>query len=265
MTLDSFSSLRALRFSSAAGTVEYNNNAPNNDQSSSDIRLSVIEEDSEREDSERASAGSEQSEVGHTFIFSHSVTEAQDTFNQKDVKRSVGYLIWQCWVLVLTFWLPIKYLKRGQPDQVQQAFREKMAWVLGLALFYLVLVYGFLIFPTTVCKSASVEQIFLQGPVFAIQTILKYNLICQITSFVNFSTAIFLILVVVLAIASGVHSVMKNSFVYQRDPSMIDTPLVMHIPCYSEDTQDLLKTINSCARSEYSDHHKLLFVVSDGT
>ncbi|KAK9761572.1 hypothetical protein K7432_013437 [Basidiobolus ranarum] len=40
--------------------------------------------------------------------------------------------------------------------------------------------------------------------------------------------------------------------------------LALHIPCYSESKEVILKTINSVVQSDYDDDSKLLFVVADG-
>ncbi|KAK9670770.1 hypothetical protein K7432_017501 [Basidiobolus ranarum] len=40
--------------------------------------------------------------------------------------------------------------------------------------------------------------------------------------------------------------------------------LALHIPCYSESKEVILKTVNSVAQSDYDDESKLLFVVADG-
>ncbi|ORX82891.1 hypothetical protein K493DRAFT_292160 [Basidiobolus meristosporus CBS 931.73] len=40
--------------------------------------------------------------------------------------------------------------------------------------------------------------------------------------------------------------------------------LALHIPCYSESKEVILKTVNSVVQSEYDDESKLLFVVADG-
>ncbi|KAK9746046.1 hypothetical protein K7432_018227 [Basidiobolus ranarum] len=61
--------------------------------------------------------------------------------------------------------------------------------------------------------------------------------------------------------------VQRSGKIYKSalDPSVKPKKLLaLHIPCYSESKEVMLKTINSVVQSEYEDEHKLLFVVADG-
>ena len=191
------------------------------------------------------------------------------TRQQRYQERSFSRTVWLSWVTAMTFFLPIKWLagsRNGslQPVEKIQAFREKMAWVNQTVLFYLLVVLCFLVYPSSGCSTVTVEVLVSQGLVSASQQLLNNSVLCQLSTFINFVAGLAMFLIVFLAILSGIHSTLKLSYIYKQDPSILDAPLVMHIPCYSEGAKDLLKTINSCSETDFDDSKKLLFVVCDG-
>lgn len=197
------------------------------------------------------------------------VDDSASMRQQRYQDLSFSRTCWLCWVTAMTFFLPIKWLagsRNGslQPVEKIQAFREKMAWVNQTILFYLLVVLCFLVYPSSGCSTVTVEVLVSQGLVSASQQLLNNSLLCQLSTFINFVAGLAMFLIVFLAILSGIHSTLKLSYIYKQDPSVLDAPLVMHIPCYSEGAKDLLKTINSCSETDFEDSKKLLFVVCDG-
>ncbi|KAI3647041.1 hypothetical protein MP228_007262 [Amoeboaphelidium protococcarum] len=49
-----------------------------------------------------------------------------------------------------------------------------------------------------------------------------------------------------------------------RIPEDIERHCIIQIPCYTENEESLKKTIDSASMTDYSDEHKLLFIVADG-
>ena len=210
----------------------------------------------------------ENKEGWETWIYTNDRTDRNrhgQPLSSQEPSNTYGRLVWLAWVKFMTFFLPISLLLKGDtnPGRIL-AFKEKMTWVHQTVLFYALVIFGFLIYPSTVCSTITLEVLLSEGIVSASSKLLKNSLLCQIFTFVNFASGLTMFLIVFLAILSGIHSTLKLSYVYKKDPSLNDVPLVMHIPCYSEGIDDLLKTINSCSESDFDDQKKLLFVVCDG-
>lgn len=185
--------------------------------------------------------------------------------------------IWVAYVQLLTFWIPkflISKIVKSTDILRHQAFKEKSALVIGVTLFYASISFYFLASPQMFCSTVSFKDIYDYGFTVSWSMISRNSFSCQISGklsfffdfpvFCNFVFGLFLMFVILLAMVSGINSKVKLSTINQKSPSLFDTPLVMHIPCYSENLADLLKTINSCAESDYVDSKKLLFVVADG-
>ena len=49
-----------------------------------------------------------------------------------------------------------------------------------------------------------------------------------------------------------------------RTPAQLENYVICLIPCYTEGVDELKKTINSISLTNYSDSHKLIYVVADG-
>ncbi|KAJ3120446.1 hypothetical protein HK100_012793 [Physocladia obscura] len=66
----------------------------------------------------------------------------------------------------------------------------------------------------------------------------------------------------------SLHRIAENRSVWQNSRRLTNNPddpyVVMLVTCYSEDRNGIQKTVNSLACTDYSDAHKLLFVVADG-
>ena len=86
----------------------------------------------------------------------------------------------------------------------------------------------------------------------------RQSIPCYISNSLFLSTSILLVIMVGLKFIAALRSS------YQSHPERVDKFCVIQIPCYSENKDSLLKTINSCTIANYSDKHKLLFVVCDG-
>ncbi|KXN67642.1 glycosyltransferase family 2 protein, partial [Conidiobolus coronatus NRRL 28638] len=50
----------------------------------------------------------------------------------------------------------------------------------------------------------------------------------------------------------------------KRDPQNYQKFVICQVPCYTEGEEGLRKNINSLTCMDYSDHHKLLFIITDG-
>jgi chitin synthase len=62
----------------------------------------------------------------------------------------------------------------------------------------------------------------------------------------------------------GIH-IPRLQFGTKRIPEDIDRYVILQVPCYSEGTESLQKTIDSLSLTTYDDTKKLLFIVADGT
>ncbi|KAI9159565.1 hypothetical protein H9P43_008905 [Blastocladiella emersonii ATCC 22665] len=83
-------------------------------------------------------------------------------------------------------------------------------------------------------------------------------LVCQISTYILMGVTYVMVAIMVIKFLSALQLGSK------RMPEDIDKYVIMQVPCYSEGTDSLKKTIDSLALTTYDDTRKLLFVVADG-
>ncbi|KAJ2373926.1 hypothetical protein IW150_003371 [Coemansia sp. RSA 2607] len=81
---------------------------------------------------------------------------------------------------------------------------------------------------------------------------------CLFTNYMLLAFACVLMLVVLVKFLAALQ------FGNKRRPVPPSKFVVCQVPCYTEDDESLLKTLNSLTALDYQDNHKLLFVICDG-
>ncbi|KAJ1846129.1 hypothetical protein LPJ70_002190, partial [Coemansia sp. RSA 2708] len=81
---------------------------------------------------------------------------------------------------------------------------------------------------------------------------------CLFTNYMLLAFACLLMLVVLVKFLAALQ------FGNKRRPVPPSKFVVCQVPCYTEDDESLVKTINSLTALEYQDNHKLIFMVCDG-
>lgn len=79
-----------------------------------------------------------------------------------------------------------------------------------------------------------------------------------------FSTYILLALSIMMVSVIGFKFIASINFGSARAPEDHDKFVVCQVPCYTESTASLRKTIDSLAQTKYDDKRKLLFIICDG-
>nr|AZQ26801.1 putative chitin synthase 4 [Ganoderma lucidum]QDK64613.1 chitin synthase [Ganoderma lucidum] len=79
-----------------------------------------------------------------------------------------------------------------------------------------------------------------------------------------FATYILLALSIVMVSVIGFKFIASISFSAARAPEDHDKFVICQVPCYTEGTSSLKKTIDSLAQMKYDDKRKLLFIICDG-
>ncbi|KAJ2648616.1 hypothetical protein IWW40_003802 [Coemansia sp. RSA 1250] len=81
---------------------------------------------------------------------------------------------------------------------------------------------------------------------------------CLFTNYMLLAFACLLMLVVLVKFLAALQ------FGNKRRPVPPSKFVVCQVPCYTEDDESLVKTVNSLAGLEYQDSHKLIFIICDG-
>ena len=79
-----------------------------------------------------------------------------------------------------------------------------------------------------------------------------------------FATYILLALSIVMVSVIGFKFIASINFSAARAPEDHDKFVICQVPCYTEGTSSLKKTIDSLAQMKYDDKRKLLFIICDG-
>ncbi|KAI0089472.1 glycosyltransferase family 2 protein [Irpex rosettiformis] len=79
-----------------------------------------------------------------------------------------------------------------------------------------------------------------------------------------FSQYILLVLSIVMVSIIGFKFIASINFGSARAPEDHDKFVICQVPCYTEGTSSLKKTIDSLAQTKYDDKRKLLFIICDG-
>ena len=86
----------------------------------------------------------------------------------------------------------------------------------------------------------------------------RNTLQCSLSSGLLFGASIVLVCVI------GVKFLAALQFGTKKEPEQNDKFVILMVPCYTEGTDSLTKTINSLSAFDYDDKRKLLFVICDG-
>ncbi|KAJ1917489.1 hypothetical protein H4219_003171 [Mycoemilia scoparia] len=86
----------------------------------------------------------------------------------------------------------------------------------------------------------------------------RHSLRCLFPNYLLLAAACLLMLVIFVKFLASLQ------FTRRRTPAEHQRFVVCLVPCYTEDEDSLMKTINALTRTTYSDSHKLLFIVCDG-
>ncbi|KNE73155.1 hypothetical protein AMAG_17354 [Allomyces macrogynus ATCC 38327] len=82
--------------------------------------------------------------------------------------------------------------------------------------------------------------------------------VCMVGQYILMGVTYIMVAVMVIKFLSALQLGSK------RRPEDIDRFVIMQVPCYSESTESLKKTIDSLSLTSYNDTRKLLFIVADG-
>ena len=80
----------------------------------------------------------------------------------------------------------------------------------------------------------------------------------------TFSKNLLLALSIVMVATVGFKFFAALQFVRSSPPEEHEKFVVCQVPCYTEGTESIRKTVNSIARLRYDDRRKLIFVICDG-
>lgn len=81
---------------------------------------------------------------------------------------------------------------------------------------------------------------------------------CKVASFVLIGSSLFLVLVMLLKIVAALQLPNRKKSKYS------ESFVIIQVPCFTENEESLIKTINSIALLQIEDSQKLLFVIADG-
>ncbi len=79
-----------------------------------------------------------------------------------------------------------------------------------------------------------------------------------------FATYILLVLSIMMVSVIGFKFIASINFGSARAPEDHDKFVICQVPCYTEGTSSLRRTIESLAQTRYDDKRKLLFIICDG-
>ncbi|KAJ2454786.1 hypothetical protein GGF42_003541, partial [Coemansia sp. RSA 2424] len=86
----------------------------------------------------------------------------------------------------------------------------------------------------------------------------RHSIRCLFTNYMLLAFACLLMVVVLVKFLAALQ------FGNKKRPVPPSKFVVCQVPCYTEDDDSLIKTINSLAALEYQDNHKLMFIICDG-
>ncbi|KAJ2100951.1 hypothetical protein GGI09_002013 [Coemansia sp. S100] len=86
----------------------------------------------------------------------------------------------------------------------------------------------------------------------------RHSIRCLFTNYMLLAFACLLMLVVLVKFLAALQ------FGNKKRPVPPSKFVVCQVPCYTEDDDSLLKTINSLTALDYQDNHKLIFIICDG-
>lgn len=97
------------------------------------------------------------------------------------------------------------------------------------------------------------EQLFFGGVLDV-----RFSLECTILNTIILISVIIIIIIMAIKFLTSIITIGNKG--YRERKKFV----IINIPCYTEDRESLSKTINSVTSMDYSDKHKLLFIVCDG-
>ncbi|KAK9728511.1 hypothetical protein K7432_000992 [Basidiobolus ranarum] len=178
---------------------------------------------------------------------------------EKPITSPKAQKVWVAINSVVDFFFVKTFLKPCGLDtkEKREAWREKIRYFRMMVLLVLIMIALLFVLPFFICKQT-------QGVEKGILTVKKpYCMFLDVVYIIFMACAVGVMILNVLAAII----VNRSGKIYRSplDPKVKPKKLLaLHIPCYSESEEVILKTVNSVVQSEYDDEAKLLFVVADG-
>ncbi|ORX82890.1 hypothetical protein K493DRAFT_307720 [Basidiobolus meristosporus CBS 931.73] len=138
----------------------------------------------------------------------------------------------------------------------REAWREKIRYFRAMIFLVLVMIVLLFVLPFVICSGSD-------APTGILTVKLPYCMFLDVVYIIFMACAVGVMLMNIIAAIVVQRTVGK----YKLPADPAEKPkklLALHIPCYSESKEVILKTVNSVVQSEYDDESKLLFVVADG-
>ncbi len=87
----------------------------------------------------------------------------------------------------------------------------------------------------------------------------RSSLKCVLSNYILLGSSILLVAIIGFKFLAAL-----QGMTHKRSPAAFNRHVIVQIPCYTEGSESMAKTIDSVALSQYADTHKLMFVICDG-
>ncbi|ORX93162.1 hypothetical protein K493DRAFT_316151 [Basidiobolus meristosporus CBS 931.73] len=178
---------------------------------------------------------------------------------EKPITSPKAQKVWVRINSVVDFFFVKTFLKPCGLDtkEKREAWREKIRYFRAMVFLVLLMIALLFVVPFFICKQSSGAE---KG-IITIKT--PYCMFLDVVYIIFMVCAVGVMVLNVLAaiIVQRSGKIYRSPLAPEVKPKKL---LALHIPCYSESKEVILKTVNSVVQSDYDDESKLLFVVADG-